>query len=110
YVRTDAKDITQLRIVGDKIKWLAEFLDIVGECWKSRNGMELSVLYGLLPNQNSILCSPEDLKRDEGVSEQLKDICSEIGLDVRDEMLIEGFSDIAIAEQLEYAVDTIEKS
>jgi hypothetical protein len=65
------------------IKWLAGYIDVVGECWQRRKGVDETVLDGLLPNQNGMLCTGSSLRRDAGVSKEIKDICSEIGLDLR---------------------------
>jgi hypothetical protein len=81
--RQKAKRIDQLQVDLSPVEWLARYIDIVGECWKQRDGVDLSVLQGLLPNQNGALCSPEDLKRDAGVSKELKDISFKVGLDIR---------------------------
>ena len=68
--------------------WLASFIDIVGECWRTSEGrVQLSVLEGLMPNQIDRLCSPGDLQRDRGISERIKDICANLGLEVRRDLL-----------------------
>jgi hypothetical protein len=68
WIRGEAEALDELRIEGDKTEWLAKFLDIVGECWSKRTGVELSVLASLMPDQNGRLCSPQSLHRDAGVS------------------------------------------
>jgi len=100
-VRGDAERLEEVGVQGDPQGWLAGFLDIVGECWRRRSGVDLSPLRGLIPNQNEYLRSPQQLKRDQGVAEQLKDICTTMRFDIRDELLLNGFDDIA--RTLEFA-------
>lgn len=95
YVREDAEALGQLRVDGDAKEWLAKFLDIVGECWINRQGVEFSAIVGILPNQNEHLCSAKELHQDGGVSEPLKDICSDMGLDIRKRLLLEDIKEIA---------------
>ena len=54
WVRDDAEELDDLRLEGDKTEWLAKFLDIVGECWSKRIGVDLSVLTDLVPDQIGI--------------------------------------------------------
>lgn len=108
WVRVGAATLGQLDVTGDKILWLASYLDVVGECWKRRSGIDLTVLDGMVPNQDLDLCSPQQLKEDAGISEALKDICAEMGHNVRNRLLLAGFRDIAQSAGLEhvsYAID-----
>ena len=52
WVRGDAQRLEQLEVQGDPQGWLAGFVDIVGECWCKRAGVDLSSLDGMIPNQN----------------------------------------------------------
>ena len=109
WVREDATTLEQLKVDGDVGAWLATFLDIVGECWSKRAGIDVSPLDGIMPNQNRQLRSPSALKRDQGVSEQLKDICTGMGYDIRDQLFLSGFEEIAHSLELSYvtrALDT----
>ena len=72
-VRADAETLDQLGVRVEEKQWLAAF---VGECWSSRAGVKPSALESMMPNQNLRLCSPSELKRDLGVSESLKCICT----------------------------------
>ncbi|HQU44796.1 MAG TPA: hypothetical protein PK867_18420, partial [Pirellulales bacterium] len=109
-VRNDAESLDELSVEGEQLGWLVKYLDIVGECWNKRNGIDLSMLSGMLPNQNRQLCSPSELKRDDGIPEPLKDICAEIGFDVRGTLLLQGFTRLAESESLQYVAATIEKA
>ena len=106
--RDDAETLDQLKVEGDAQKWLAEFIDIVGECLTSRDGIDFSVLDDIVPNQNQTLCSPRDLKRDSGVSERLKDVCRDMGLDVRKKLLLGGFEEIARSSGFAYVAKVLE--
>jgi len=86
-VRPKEPLLDQLQVQGDKREWLARFIDVVGECWKTRGAHDESILENLLPDQSGRLKSPEDLKQDGGVSGELRDICGGMGLDVRASLL-----------------------
>jgi hypothetical protein len=102
WIRGGAEGLDKVRIEGDKAEWLAKFLDIVGECWSKRTGVELSVLADLMPDQNRHLRSPDALHRDVGVSNALKDICKAIGHDVRGKLLLSEIEEMAAEENLQY--------
>ena len=108
WARNGAESLDKLRVDGDTEEWLALFLDIVGECWKARSGVDLTVLDGIVPNQNRMLRSPLGLSRDEGIPEALKDICYDMGLDVRERLIlgeIQNASTHDILPNLEYALE-----
>ena len=108
WVQKDAATIEELGVDGDPRQWLAYLLDIVGECWHHRTGVDLSVLAGMLPDQTEHLRSPADLSRDTGVSDKLKGICAAMGYDVRSRLLLVGLETIAEEVGLSYVRDTIE--
>jgi hypothetical protein len=95
WVRDDVKLIDELLVEGDPCEWLARFLDVVGECWSKRAGVEFSAVSRMLPNQNRRLCSHDELRIDDGISSTLKGICLQMGRDVRDQLLLSGFDDLA---------------
>lgn len=107
-VRGKAERLRELEVQGDPQCWLANFLDIVGECWRRRSGVDVSPLRGLIPNQNEYLRSPPQLKRDQDVSEQLKNICKSISYDIRDQLLLSGFEDIARSRGLDDLTTALE--
>ena len=108
WARGDAETLDQLKVKGDAQEWLASFIDIVGECLNKRGGIDLSALDGIVPNQNQTLCSPGVLKRDSGVSKRLKDICGDMGFDVRKKLLLGGFEEIARSSGLAYVTEALE--
>ena len=110
YVRDEAETLDQLHVEGDPKQWLARFFDIVGECWSKRAGVDLSVLAGMVPDQNQRLCSHSELRRDGGVPDRLKDICRDMGYDIRSELLLGGFEEIAEAAGLTFLTETIEQA
>ncbi|HUW14329.1 MAG TPA: hypothetical protein VM537_31695, partial [Anaerolineae bacterium] len=83
--------------------WLAQFIDVVGECWRNRDMMDISILAGILPNQNGALVSPTDLRRDGGIPEELKDICAGIGIDLRARLLTNELGAVADRNGLAFA-------
>lgn len=102
YVRADAQRLDELHLVGDKTEWVARFLDVVGECWSKRAGVDLLAVTGMLPDQNQRLCSAGALQRDGGISDGLKDICAGMGRDVRGQLFLTGFDETAKALGLKY--------
>ena len=108
WARADAETLDQLNVNRDAQEWLADFIDIVGECLTKRGGIDLSALDGIVPNQNQTLCSPGVLKRDSGVSERLKDICKDMGNDVRKRLLLSGFEEIARSSGLTHVTKVLE--
>ena len=90
YVRGETDSIDDLAVHGDPTEWLARYLDVIGECWQQRSGVDVTMLNGLLPDQGGVLRSPTDLRRDEGVPEELKDICERVDLAVRQGLLSTG--------------------
>jgi hypothetical protein len=102
WVSLDAQDLDAIQVEGDKTEWLANFLDVVGECWGKRAGVELSVLTDLMPDQNRHLHPPSELHRDVGISAALKDICKAIGHDVRGKLLLRDVEEMANSKSLKY--------
>lgn len=109
-VPADVKTVEELKVQCNAEEWLADFIDIVGECWEKRDGIDTTVLAGMIPDQNSLLRSPSDLKRDGGVSKSLKDICADMGYEVRDELLLNVFEETADLRELNYVNDALAKA
>ena len=110
WVRGNAERLEELEVQGDPQGWLANFVDIVGECWRERSGVDLSPLDGMIPNQNQYLRSPSKLKRDQGVTERLKGICTSMGHDICDQLLLNGFEEIARSRGLCHLTATLEQA
>lgn len=106
-VRDEATTLTELQIEGDPAEWLAGFLDVVGECWSKRKGVEPSVLAELLPDQNHHLRSPSELYRDAGISPALKDICRALGHDIRGRLLLGDLEEIGARKELHHVGDAL---
>jgi hypothetical protein len=102
WVGDEAVELDELHVEGDKTEWVASFLDVVGECWSKRTGVELSVLEEVMPDQNRRLRSPSTLHRDVGVSPALKDICEAIGHDVRGKLLLGDIEEMAARKNLHH--------
>ena len=95
WVKGDADTLDKILVEADAKQWMTLFLDITGECWANRSGVDLTVLRDILPDQNQCLRSPSELSRDLGVPDSLKDICSDIGLDIRSQLLLRDFQAVA---------------
>ena len=100
WAKGEAVTLEDLKVDGDPRKWIAHFLDVTGECWKNRSGVDPTVLHGMLPDQNQRLRSPSDLNRDSGIPDSLKDICADIGLDIRSQLLLGGLDEVAAEDEL----------
>ena len=110
WVSDEAETLDDLKIDGNSRQWLANFLDITGECWKKRSGIDLSVLQGILPDQDQFLRSPSDLSRDIGIPASLKDICTDIGINIRSQLLFGGFADVVAEGGMSYLKYVLEKA
>lgn len=110
YVRPESGHLADLAVRIDSHVWLSRFVDVVGECWQTRGGTEASVFENLLPNQNSSLRSPEALRRDEGLSEELKDISAILGIDIREQLLDRRLFEAEGAEHLIFLNETIRRA
>jgi len=107
HVRGKAKALSELGVEGDRVAWLAGLLDVVGECWQKRDGIDTSILEGILPNQKGLLASPCDLRRDVSIPEELKDICAEVGLDLRAQLLSNDLGEVAARQGLGFLPDVL---
>jgi hypothetical protein len=61
-----------------------------------------SVLEALMPDQNRRLHSPLELRRDGGISDALKDICCDIGQDVRGKLLLTDLEEVGAEKNLDH--------
>ncbi|MXW48873.1 MAG: ATP-binding protein [Gammaproteobacteria bacterium] len=80
---------------GEGLSWLVSLLELV------RDADETGLFDGhhLLPTQGGRLRRRPDIRRDEGISEELKNIAEAFGLEIRDELLdrgaeLEGLADL----------------
>ena len=85
WVKEKGQDITDLPISGDYFKWLADLFRLIADLPKSVNVRPL--VAGLVPNQHSQLRRLSDLSIDEDISEKIKDIADDIGIDLRSKLL-----------------------
>jgi hypothetical protein len=110
YVSEGADEISELAIAGNQHSWLSRYIDVVGECWERLGGVYVDVLKGMLPNQREQLSSPNDLRIDVGVPEDLKDICDGVDLDIRKGLASARLVDSANDPSLVYARNTLSKA
>ena len=95
WVKGEAETLGDLEVDEDAKEWVAHYFDVIGDCWERRSGIDLQVLDGMLPDQNQRLRSPSDLNRDSGIPDSLKDICADIGINIRNQLLLGGFDEVA---------------
>ena len=100
--RADATTLEELDLDISAPEWIARYVDIVGECCNNRSGSDYSSLDGLLPSQRRRLRSASQLRLDRGISETLKKICDNMGYDVRNDLLLDGFETLAESLGLQY--------
>ena len=83
---------------GESLPWLISLLQLIHEAGDTG----LFDRYNLLPSQAGRLRQRANLRRDEGISEELKDIAKEFDLDIRNELLN------AYAEKVDGIVDLLD--
>ena len=93
---------------GDALSWLVSLLELI------RDADDTGLLDGhnLLPTQAGDLRRRPDLRRDGGISEELKDIAEAFGVKIRDELLdkhaeIDGLSELLIPAQESELLDKV---
>jgi hypothetical protein len=109
WVCGDAKLLSELKVSVDPCLWLVQLLGVVGECIAHDTNADVTFLDGMIPNQKGVLCATDELQRDSGISEKLKDICLLSGLDVRARLLDSRLFDTARAAEVtnvELALET----
>ena len=90
WVREGCKSMADLTISGDPFQWLADLFLLVSDLPEHVN--PIVFLNGLVPDQHSQLRNARDLRFDEEVSEQLKDIADTISMDLRSTLLHNRFA------------------
>lgn len=83
-----ASELSQLAVDPDPLTWLSRYLEAVGKHWKA-GGITEDHVAALIPDQHGKLRSSGELRRDGGVSDQVKRIGAAIGLDFMAELLDE---------------------
>ena len=85
WVKEKDQDITDLPIIGDPFKWLADLFLLIADLPESVNVRPL--VAGLVPNQHSQLRRLSDLSIDEDIPKEIKDIAAAIRIDLRSKLL-----------------------
>ena len=84
-VRTRCDSIDNMPILGDPFCWLAQLLLLIDELGKEYSVSAL--VNGILPDQHGTLRNSSDLRIDGGISEEIKDIASDLGVDLRSQLV-----------------------
>lgn len=79
--------VDELAVEGDRYDWLAQYLDAVGRTWQATGGITKSHVARLLPDQHGKLRNSGELRRDGGVSDRVKAIAADVGLDIKAQLL-----------------------
>ena len=90
WVREGCESIADLTISGDLFQWVADLFLLVSDLPEHIN--PIPFLNGLVPDQHSRLRNARDLRFDEGISEQLKDIADTVSIDLRSALLHNRFA------------------
>ena len=93
---------------GAGLSWLVSLLELVLDVGETG----LLDRHNLLPTQGGALRRRPDIRRDEGISEQLKDIAEAFGLEIRDELLdtdaeLEGLVELLASEREPELLDRV---
>ena len=88
WVRAGCRSVSDLPIAGDRFEWLADLLLLISDLPEEVN--ERQFLNGMMPNQHSQLRNAGDLRFDDGISEDVKDIADTAGIDLRSGLLHAG--------------------
>lgn len=87
-VASDEVDtVADLAVEGEPYPWLARYLDAVGRTWQATDGITKSHVKHLLPDQHGKLHDFGQLQIDVNVSDQVKEIADNVGLDIRAQLL-----------------------
>lgn len=103
---SEVTEVGRLEVDGDPYEWLARYLDAVGRHWRA-TGITKSHVSSLLPDQHGRLRSFGELRRDGGVSDRVKAIGADVGLDIKAQLLNELLVQVLTDQGLEaglYAV------
>ena len=90
WVGEGCDSIDDLTISGDPFQWLADLFLLVSDLPEHVNAIPF--LSGLVPDQHSQLRNARDLRLDEDISEQLKDIADTASIDLRSTLLHRRFA------------------
>jgi len=98
HVREAAETLVDLPVEGPAEEWVASLVELVSCAQTATKSQLPTLLDRLLPSQDGRLRECRHLDRDEGVSEQVKDIGARLDIDFRGELLAKGVA--AAAERL----------
>lgn len=103
---SNADAIAKLAVVGPSLDWLARYLDAVGKVWRA-SGTTKDHVAGLLPDQHGDLHDAGELRRDDGVSRRVKEICESVCLDIKATLLDNALLESLRGQQLENGIYAI---
>jgi len=83
----NTESIRDLDVDGPPMLWVARLVDLIAEWGATHAALYSRLLDGVMPDQFGDLSSPDDLSRDEGIPEQLKDLLEPLGIETRPRLL-----------------------
>jgi hypothetical protein len=101
--------ITELPVDVEPHTWLARYLDAVGRAWQA-GGVTKDHVAKLLPDQHGKLRSAGELRRDNAISERVKEIADDVGLGLRSLLLDDVLIQVLTRDNLEAGLAAIAES
>ena len=84
-VSAGCRTVSDLPIAGDRFEWLADLILLISGLPEEVNKRQF--LNGMMPDEHSQLRNAGDLRFDDGISEDVKDIAETAGIDLRSGLL-----------------------
>lgn len=106
---SETDKIAELAVDGEPYHWLAQYLDAVGNTWHA-TGITKSHVAGLLPDQHGKLHNSGELRREGGVTDRVKAIAADVGMDIKAQLLDELLIQALTEQGLEAGVTAIHES
>jgi hypothetical protein len=82
----EVTEVSKLRVEREPYDWLSYYANAVGKMWEG-SGVTKSHLMHLLPDQHGNLHSANELRRDAGIADRVKEISANVALDLKVQLL-----------------------
>ena len=94
WVKEKGQTISDLPISNNPFKWFADLFLLIAVADLPESVNVRPLVNRLVPDQHSKLRSLNDLRIDDGISDEVKDIADAIGIDIRSNLLHNNFIDV----------------
>ena len=109
WVKEKGQTISDLPISNNPFKWLADLFLLIAVADLPESVNVRPLVNRLVPDQHSKLRSLNNLRIDDGISDEVKDIADAIGIDIRSNLLHNNFIDVLNGSGYEPAKSLIDK-